>query len=459
MRPSLTLALILLLVVPISSAAQERLYFASFTPSAVGRVDEDGSNLTAFWQGGSSVTGIAVNDLHVFYTSESNGEIRRINRDKTNPITLISGLGNPRGLAVDANYIYWADLTTNSIGRANIDGSSPNLFFITTPVNPTGIAVTATHVYWTDDGGLIGRADLDGSNATASYIAPGGGPQSVAVNATHIYWPASGSGIGRANIDGTGVNNTFITGVPLPQAVTLDGTYVYWTDWNDFANSRIGRANLDGSSPNYALATVPSALITNITNTRTAPLPVELVAFEATMSGATAALSWETASETNNAGFAVEHRAPEGPAGAGPGWTEAGFVDGAGTTATPRRYAFSVENLQPGTHAFRLRQVDFDGASTLSHEVEVTVTLDGTHALAVWPNPAASGTVRLSVAAAQTVTVSVYDALGRHVATLFEGPTSGSLEAALPSGLPSGVYLVRAQGETFAETVRVTLAN
>lgn len=48
--------------------------------------------------------------------------------------------------------------------------------------------------------------------------------------------------------------------------------------------------------------------------------------------------------------------------------------------------------------------------------------------------------------------------LGRTVATLHNGPVgAGSVEARLPQGLPSGVYLVHAQGTCFNEATPLVL--
>ena len=68
----------------------------------------------------------------------------------------------------------------------------------------------------------------------------------------------------------------------------------------------------------------------------------------------------------------------------------------------------------------------------------------------------------LSVATAQDVTVDVVDLLGRRVATLFSGamrPASTERLTLSAAGLPSGVYVVRAVGETFSLSERVTLAR
>ena len=80
-----------------------------------------------------------------------------------------------------------------------------------------------------------------------------------------------------------------------------------------------------------------------------------------------------------------------------------------------------------------------------------------------FPNPAPSSVaaqVALSTPRPERVTVRVYDALGRLVATPFEGSTaSGDTPVALPSRLPPGTYLVRVVGETFVSTRSLTVGR
>lgn len=86
----------------------------------------------------------------------------------------------------------------------------------------------------------------------------------------------------------------------------------------------------------------------------------------------------------------------------------------------------------------------------------------GTHLLTnAYPNPFNPQThFQLAVARGQEVRVEVFDSLGRAVATLFEGPMAAqtmyrfTFEAGF---LSSGVYIIRASGETFADTQQITL--
>ncbi len=82
----------------------------------------------------------------------------------------------------------------------------------------------------------------------------------------------------------------------------------------------------------------------------------------------------------------------------------------------------------------------------------------------LFPNPAtasASAQVAFSTQRSERVTVQVYDAVGRLVATAFDGPTSGGAETlvALPASLAPGTYVVRLAGETFTSQRLLTVVR
>ncbi len=183
----------------------------------------------------------------------------------------------------------------------------------------------------------------------------------------------------------------------------------------------------------------------NLTLSTDAELPVELTSFTATLDGPQARLRWTTASETNNAGFDIEHRAGSEP------FRPVGFVAGRGTTAEASSYAHTVEALAPGTHTFRLKQVDFDGAFAYSPEVELTLRADG---LALALRAAGAG-IEGTVAVPQGIArVEVYDVLGRRVAT---EETKGAFAISTP--LSSGVYVVRVEAGSQVITRSVVVAR
>ncbi|MFQ5571366.1 MAG: T9SS type A sorting domain-containing protein [Rhodothermales bacterium] len=81
----------------------------------------------------------------------------------------------------------------------------------------------------------------------------------------------------------------------------------------------------------------------------------------------------------------------------------------------------------------------------------------------VYPNPFnPEARFTLTVAAPQHVRVAVFDALGRSVAVLYDGLVSAGTAHPFvfeAGDLPSGVYLIRATGETFKAARRAVLAR
>src|SRR5690606_20289567 len=94
-------------------------------------------------------------------------------------------------------------------------------------------------------------------------------------------------------------------------------------------------------------------------------IPVELTSFTGSASGSEVNLSWATATELNNSGFSIERKYENSE------FTEAGFVQGFGTTSEPKSYSFADKNLQSGVYTYRLKQIDFDGTFEYSDEIEV----------------------------------------------------------------------------------------
>ena len=134
-----------------------------------------------------------------------------------------------------------------------------------------------------------------------------------------------------------------------------------------------------------------------------------------------------------------------------------------GTTDQPRQYRFRTDPLDPGRHVFRLRQVDLDGTATRSDTVAVQVRLAEAGEMAVAPNPVHTrATVSLRVRAEQEVRVALYDVLGRRVRTVHDGSMTPGRAHTLrvnAGQLSSGMYFLRADGEQFQTTRRVTVVR
>lgn len=149
--------------------------------------------------------------------------------------------------------------------------------------------------------------------------------------------------------------------------VVLSGTYSVKFSKTGYLPQTLSASLSNGVLTTLNVALVPSSL-----------LPVELIRFDAVREGRDALLQWETASETGNAGFEVQHSA-----NGGRDWVVAGFVPAQGRAAT---YSFRVAQLPPGGHIFRLRQTDLDGSAAFSPWRTLQIPAAGLE-LEIWPNP------------------------------------------------------------------------
>ncbi len=184
-------------------------------------------------------------------------------------------------------------------------------------------------------------------------------------------------------------------------------------------------------------------------------LPVELSSFEAKVDGKDLVLDWSTASETNNAGFEVQHKGREA-------FQTLDFVEGHRSTLEAQSYSYRIADLEPGTHSFRLKQIDFDGQFEYSQEVEATLEVVGQYFLTeAYPNPFnPTATIRFAVDETQPVVMTMYNMHGQAVRTIYQGiPAADEMQVVEidGSGLPSGLYLIQLVGNTFRADQSVTL--
>ncbi len=211
----------------------------------------------------------------------------------------------------------------------------------------------------------------------------------------------------------------------------------------------------------------------------TVALPVEFADFEAQSSDAGIALAWRTASETNNAGFAIQRAVwpprtdafppqdgstrPDGPSA----WQEVGFVAGAGTTTNPQSYRFADATVPFAADSltYRLKQMDTDGSVSFSKQVTVRRgAVQQLRLLGTFPNPARTrATVRFAIPNGPkktAVRLVLYDVLGRQVRTVRTKATAGRHELQLRvGGLASGLYFLRLQAGGRTQTQKITVVQ
>ena len=185
------------------------------------------------------------------------------------------------------------------------------------------------------------------------------------------------------------------------------------------------------------------------------PLPVELVSFNASVSGTTVNLQWQTATELNNGGFAVERKTNSD-------WTQIGFVNGHGTTTEPQNYFYAdqISNINSNTIYYRLKQIDFNGTFEYSDIVEVDVVPVEFSLNQNYPNPFNPSTkITYTLASKSTVTLKVYDTIGNEVASLVnQEQEAGSYEINFDAtSLTSGVYFYKINAGNFVSVKKMLL--
>lgn len=122
-----------------------------------------------------------------------------------------------------------------------------------------------------------------------------------------------------------------------------------------------------------------------------------------------------------------------------------------------------VAGVQRGTsYGYSLYEIEVHGgAATAVEEPAAEESLPGEFVLSGgFPNPFNPSTrIRYGVPVRSQVTISVYNDLGQHVATLVEGEKDAGYYDAIfdASGLSSGVYLCRFQAVGFVQTRRLIL--
>jgi hypothetical protein len=174
------------------------------------------------------------------------------------------------------------------------------------------------------------------------------------------------------------------------------------------------------------------------------PLPVELTAFNAVSARTEVVLNWTTATEKNNAWFAIE-RSEDGRL-----FDEIGRTPGAGNSSTPRHYIFTDKYPLAGLNYYRLRQLDDDGGFSFSPVRAATIGNAGR--LRLYPSPVTDLLhIRWNADHGTSAQWYIFDVAGR--LTLSGTQDAGAQDWEIPVGqLPGGTYILTV--ETGQEKVR-----
>jgi hypothetical protein len=189
-------------------------------------------------------------------------------------------------------------------------------------------------------------------------------------------------------------------------------------------------------------------------------VPVELSSFTAHLADRDVILNWTTATELNNQGFEIEYSIDN------QNFNKIGFVPGFGTTTEMKSYSFRISDVATGVQYYRLKQMDFDGTSTIYNSVEVTGPVPNSFVLNQnHPNPFnPSTTISFSLPVESDVTIKLFNLLGQEVKQI----TSSNFQAGNhniefnAASLSSGTYIYTleakgASGANFKSTKKMLL--
>ncbi|MBK8701075.1 MAG: T9SS type A sorting domain-containing protein [Saprospiraceae bacterium] len=175
-------------------------------------------------------------------------------------------------------------------------------------------------------------------------------------------------------------------------------------------------------------------------------LPVELVDFYGKYNdrAETNDLTWITASEVNNEYFEVMRSLD------GKNFEAIGKVEGAGNSSAILTYNFVDDKLIDAQelYYYQLRQVDYDGAETLSDVVTIKVPYQSSRQASIYPNPATDFvSIKVTGNTGDQIQARIFDNAGKLVMTLLQSNLAQNVDyfKADISGIPSGVYMVNIQ--------------
>ncbi|GAC1599304.1 MAG: hypothetical protein NVS3B25_26100 [Hymenobacter sp.] len=225
----------------------------------------------------------------------------------------------------------------------------------------------------------------------------------------------------------------------------LNGVGTVWSPASSgLANTRVDMLRYRPGDKLVAAATHGRGLFTSAVFSTT-PLPVTLLHFTAALAPGGVALRWQTATELNSRSFVVERSADA------VNFQPLGSVAAAGTTSTPRAYAYTDATAVEGLYYYRLHQIDRDATGTYSPVVAVQVPAHAGALLSdVYPNPFSSQlTLQLGLVPGGDVTTFLTDASGRRVFAATQRPAARQLTLMLPASLAPGSYVltVRSNGQ------------
>ncbi len=173
----------------------------------------------------------------------------------------------------------------------------------------------------------------------------------------------------------------------------------------------------------------------NLANVGTV-LPLTGLDFSATPKNNSVLLNWSTQSEQSTSSFSIEHSVNA------TSWTNIGNIAAAGNSSTSKAYSFNHPTPNNGRNYYRLAQQDVNGRITYSNIIYMD-TRNKASDLAIYPSVVLNGFVNVKLSI-KTI-VQVYNPGG---AVVLSKTLPAGVSQVPVNSLPSGIYHLRAEGQT-----------
>ena len=181
-----------------------------------------------------------------------------------------------------------------------------------------------------------------------------------------------------------------------------------------------------------------------VTGLAVAIVPVTYISFKAAASGKTAKLSWQTATENNNARFEIQRSVD------GTRWETIGYVK---ATNSPNGSKYTFTDVLPlnGVNAYRLNQVDINGRKSASNVELLNFSLDAA-IVNIYPNPVKEKlNLIFNDKKLLNTQAKITSTSGAVVATIALNNYQQQVDM---SQLPSGIYFIRFNNGTVSRIIK-----
>lgn len=221
--------------------------------------------------------------------------------------------------------------------------------------------------------------------------------------------------------------------------------------WKAMATVASGTTGASGTGTAVGSGFTNYSPITFGTKVNSNPLPVTLLDFSANCEAGSIALSWSTASETNNDYFTVERSSDA------TNWQVLTTTNGAGNSNSISAYRVVDNEPLDGRSYYRLSQTDYDGRSEtfnmVSPNCEETLS-----SISYYPNPFNSKlSIQMLDLYAEQASITIFDITGRVMITkvLSANDIKNTFLILNLGELANGVYTIEYRSDAFYDTQKI----